>query len=101
VSLTHLEKTGSLLGIYEDNTWEEKQIKIKPQEVLILYTDGITEAQDGRDDFFGIDRLYQVLESGFTTEAEIYRNRILESVHNFSEGTPRLDDITLIVISRE
>lgn len=101
VSLSHLEKTGTLIGIFEENTWEENQITIKTHEVLVLYTDGITEAQNEREELFGVDRLYQVLDSGFTTTAEKYRNRILESVHSFSEGTPRLDDITLIVISRE
>ena len=101
VSLTLLEKTGALIGIFDDNTWEEEQITINPGEVLVLYTDGITEAQHENEEFYGFDRFSQALKSEFSTSAEDYRNRILESVHSFSGGSPRLDDITLIVISRE
>ncbi len=101
VSLTLLEKTGTLIGIFDDNIWEEDQITLYPHEVLILYTDGITEAQNDREEFFGFDRFKQALKSEFTTSAEVFRNKILESVHSFSGGSPRLDDITLVVISRE
>jgi serine phosphatase RsbU (regulator of sigma subunit) len=101
VTLTQLEKTGTLLGIFEGNTWEEKQHPINPGEVLVLYTDGITEAQNEDGEFFGTERLLEVLKSEFTTSAETFRNHILEAVGSFSGSSPRLDDVTLIVIARE
>jgi len=101
VELTHLNKTGTLIGIFAENVWQENQITLKPGEILVLYTDGITEAQNEVEDFYGIDRFHETLEMEFTTSAEIYRNRILENVHTFMGSSPRLDDITLIVISRE
>jgi serine phosphatase RsbU (regulator of sigma subunit) len=101
VTLTLLEKTGTLLGIFEGNTWEEKQRSINPGEVLVLYTDGITEAQNEEGEFFGNERFFEVLTSCFTTSAEIFRNHILEAVQSFTGSSPRLDDVTLIVIARE
>ncbi|MBW6466386.1 MAG: SpoIIE family protein phosphatase [Brevefilum sp.] len=101
VTLTQLEKTGTLLGIFEGNTWEERQLPINPGEVLVLYTDGITEAQNEDGEFYGTERFLEVLRTEFTTSAETLRNQILEAVASFSGSSPRLDDVTLIVIARE
>lgn len=95
-----LEKTGTLVGIFPESTWEVRKININPGEILVLYTDGITEAQDGSGDFYGNKRLIKTLETCFTQPAEQYRNRILANVRSFSGSTPRLDDVTLIVICR-
>ncbi len=101
VAFTQLEKTGSLVGIFQDHTWTAETISLNPGEILILYTDGITEAQDEAGEFFGNQRLYNMLETGYSLDAEGFRNHILESVQAFCGSAPRLDDITLIVISRE
>ncbi|MBR9984535.1 MAG: SpoIIE family protein phosphatase, partial [Desulfosarcina sp.] len=101
VNLTQLKKTGTLVGIFGENTWKEKTIALKPGEVLVLYTDGITEAQNEDGEFYGTERFYTTLQSEFTTQAEAYRNSILESVQAFTGSSLRLDDVTLIVISKE
>jgi len=90
-----------MIGIFNENTWKTKTIKIKPADMLILYTDGITEAQNEAGDFYGNDRLIQSLKSGFNPSTTTFRNTILENVQAFMGSAPRLDDITLIVISRE
>jgi len=100
MKLSLLEKTGNLVGIFEENTWEEKVISLSPGEVLVLYTDGITEAQNEDGEFFGMERFTQTLKNEFTTQAEDYRNGILECVQAFTGSSPRLDDITLIVVSK-
>jgi len=100
ISFTPLEKTGALVGIFTDNTWETQQINLLPEDVLVLYTDGVSEAQNESGDFFGNERLMDALETGFDPSAEIFRNNILESVHTFTGAAPRLDDITLVVVSR-
>ncbi len=101
IQIDTLEKTGALVGIFPENTWEIRTLKLKPGEVLVLYTDGISEAQNEDGDFYGTERLIKVLETCFTPSAEEYRNAILEDVQAFTGSAPRLDDITLIVIARE
>jgi sigma-B regulation protein RsbU (phosphoserine phosphatase) len=97
---TNLLRTGPLVGIFEESTWEEKTIQFRPGEVLVLYTDGITEAQDESGAFYGSQRLIDTLEVNFNLSAEIFRNAILKDLQTFVGSAPRLDDITLIVISR-
>jgi len=100
LNITPLEKTGSLVGIFPDNTWEMKTITLSPGEILLLYTDGITEAQNESEVFYGNDRLIKTLKKGFDTSAETLRNAILEDIQAFTGDAPRLDDITMIVIAR-
>jgi sigma-B regulation protein RsbU (phosphoserine phosphatase) len=99
-SLKKLEKTGTLVGLFDDVAWEEKTISINPGEVLILYTDGISEAQNNSGQFFGNDRLEEILRESFSSSAETYRDEIFDKVQGFIGSAPRLDDITLIVLSR-
>lgn len=98
---TPLQKTGTLVGIFEESRWRTRTIKLNPGDVLVLYTDGITEAQNGSGGFFGNDRLMNTLEIGFDTSAKTFRNAILERVQGFTGSAPRLDDISLIIISRD
>ncbi len=100
VHLSKLEKNGPLVGIFGDSTWESKTIEMQPSEVLVLYTDGISEAQNRSGAFYGNDRLVNILNSGFNLSAELLRNTILEDVQAFTGTAPRLDDITLVVVAR-
>lgn len=101
IEKTQLDKTGTLVGIFAENEWEAKQITLKPGEVLVLFTDGITEAQDESGAFYGSQRLVATLERGFSSSAEEFRNNILQNLNAFTGSAERLDDITLIVISRK
>jgi serine phosphatase RsbU (regulator of sigma subunit) len=101
IKCAHLDRTGTLVGIFAGNTWETKTVTLTPSQTLVLYTDGITEAQDETGEFYGYDRLVESLQAGFGKPAEEFRNSILESVQAFTGTAPRLDDITLIVIQRE
>ncbi len=101
VKITPLEKSGTLVGIFQESAWTQETIELEPGEVLVLYTDGITEAQNEDGEFYGLERFYESLKGGFSTNAEDYRNCILEDVQTFTGSSPRLDDVTLIVISRE
>jgi len=101
IDCQQLEKTGTLVGIFPDNTWEAKTVELQPGETLVLYTDGITEAQNEAGEFFGYERLLETLKTGFDHPAEDFRNMILENVQAFTGSAPRLDDITLIVIHKE
>lgn len=100
VKLSMLEKTGPLVGIFSDSTWQSNTIEIQPDEILILYTDGISEAQNRAGGFYGNERLIKTLKNGVNLSAETLRNSILENVQAFTGSAPRLDDITLVVIAR-
>ena len=99
--ISHLNKTGSLVGLFEESTWETKSIEIQSGTQIVLYTDGIPEAQNDTGDFYGNERFITALEEGLTPSAKDFQNNILDDVNSFMDNTPLLDDITLIIISRD
>ncbi len=101
-----LELKGVPLGLsvlsaqdIEENL-EEHTLELESGDVLILYSDGITEAENFRKDQFGEDRLLKLAEmlakNGYS--ADEIKNVILDSVKNFVGNTPQSDDITMLVI---
>lgn len=66
----------------------------------MLFTDGVTEAEDHKPELFEIERLRQVFEGAPPKNAEEANNAVFEAVHNFAGSTPQSDDITCITLYR-
>ena len=96
-----LSKTGMLLGAFEDQTWEQGVECLKPGDTLILYTDGITEAQNKQGALFGLERLIAVVGSKASVPPEQLQGHILQEVHDFMDNAPQTDDIAMIVVARD
>jgi serine phosphatase RsbU (regulator of sigma subunit) len=102
-----LVSTGIPLGILEDRTWEQKVVQLAPGDVLVLYTDGITEAHHELPDLFGEERLLESVRASLDAagsqrpKAQEILDRILADVHRFVGGTPQPDDIALLLLLRE
>jgi serine phosphatase RsbU (regulator of sigma subunit) len=95
-----LTYSGPPLGVVEDQEWGEKTVQLDPGDTLLLYTDGITEAESPTHDFYGLERLVQVLQARAGATADSTRQAILDSVSSFTQDAPLSDDIALIVLQR-
>jgi serine phosphatase RsbU (regulator of sigma subunit)/DNA-binding NarL/FixJ family response regulator len=101
-----LGRTGMALGAVEDQAWQQSTVRIAPDDVLVLYTDGITEAQDPEGNFFGAGRLLGSLQAslhsseGETPWAQGIQDALLAEIHTFVGSAPQFDDITLVVLAR-
>lgn len=99
-----LDGTGGLpLGIFERQIYEQSSLTLEPGDLLLLYTDGVTEATaplKGATErqLFGVDRLDKLLLDCGTSPADECIARIRAAVAAFSENTPPTDDQTLIAI---
>jgi sigma-B regulation protein RsbU (phosphoserine phosphatase) len=93
-----LEASGTPLGLLEDSQFVSKSFQLEIGDVLVMYTDGITEAENPERELWGQDRLESVLRSCRDhTPAQMVR-RILEEMLAFASGLSQRDDVTLIVI---
>jgi len=92
-----LDAEGLILGVKRDVQFEEKVIPLQPGDVVLLYTDGITEAQNPSGEFFGTSRLCETLTSNHTRSAEEIIETILAEVERFSGTTTINDDISMVV----
>ena len=91
------------LGILEEVIYEKRVVQLTPGDVLILYTDGVTEARDNSREFYGhegLEGLVEKMGSERMTAKDI-KDSIVEDVKVFSGGAPQTDDMTIIVVKVE
>ncbi len=96
-----LPSTGMPLGILEEASWEARSIDLNVGDTLILYTDGVTEAQNPRDEFFGDQRLLAVTEENLSAPVAAIQDAVLAAVDHFSAPGAHCDDETLVIIKRQ
>jgi sigma-B regulation protein RsbU (phosphoserine phosphatase) len=71
-----------------------------PGSLLLLYTDGVTEAESGKDTFFGDDALLRLFAQASVTNPDNCVEQIIAAVDAFAAGHPQSDDITLLALHR-
>jgi HAMP domain-containing protein len=98
VEITMLAAKGIALGVLTDMEFEEKEISLHPGDILILYTDGVTEAINLKNEMFGHERISGIVEENYYLSAQEIIQKIEKEVFTFSEGQPQFDDITLLLL---
>jgi len=93
-----LEATGMPVGLMEGAEFLLESLQLTPGDRVIIYSDGVTEAQNQNKEFFGKKRLYEVLKAHAGGSCANIHDAIQEAVAAFTEGAPQSDDITVVVI---
>ncbi len=92
---------GVVLGMTREDIFErnleELTIEYKPGDIFLFVTDGVTEARNFEKSEFGEDRLIEIFSESINGGANSIRDKVLESVRNFSKNTEQFDDMTLVV----
>ncbi len=104
-SLERLEEGGLLLGFLPHQSYVQQTVFLGPEDVLVLFTDGITEAVSSSagtvsENLFGDGRLAAVVRAHASGTARTIQTEILEAVAQHTGNSPPSDDITLVVIKR-
>jgi sigma-B regulation protein RsbU (phosphoserine phosphatase) len=95
-----LKATGAVVGMLQALEYEVKQIFIEPGDILIGYTDGVTEAMSPQQKLFGKKRFLALLENPSPTAAELLE-KIKSELFNHIDNATQFDDITMIAVKRE
>jgi serine phosphatase RsbU (regulator of sigma subunit) len=99
-SIITLQRTGIAIGIERNSTWTAESITIDPGDILLLYTDGIPDAQDEDGDFFDDEAIIDITRSNSGNFAHEIQTAVIDAVQQFSGDAPQSDDITLMVLKR-
>ena len=97
-SLEELMPTGIVLGAVENREYFSRTVDIGTGDIIVLYTDGITESINAREEMYGEERLHSIIRTNSRLPAMEIMKKILESVQEFTGDMPQFDDITLMVI---
>ena len=95
-----LQTGGIVLSILEDFPYEEDVVSLQPGDLLVIYTDGITESVNQNQELFGEDRLMATIRSCRDTSAREIIDHIITSARTHAGSVPQADDMTLIAIKR-
>jgi serine phosphatase RsbU (regulator of sigma subunit) len=101
VLFQELSQTGPPLGIFEGQTWTQNTAILKPNDILVLYTDGITEAEDTKGNCFGMEGLRDCIREQLHEPAPMLQERILDARMKFADDTVLNDDIALVILKRQ
>jgi sigma-B regulation protein RsbU (phosphoserine phosphatase) len=93
-----LRSTGMALGVMGDMIWKQKVTRITPGDVVVMYTDGLTDAVSPSGEYYDENRLTHIIRRGGSSKDIL--NNILEDLNNFTNGATRPDDVTLLVMKR-
>jgi sigma-B regulation protein RsbU (phosphoserine phosphatase) len=96
-----LSSTGAPLGLLPPGLpYEQTDQVLHPGDALVLFSDGVTDAQNGSDEEFGETRLADVLTSTAGQDAETMIDRVFDAIDAFAGGAPQFDDMTILVARR-
>ena len=96
-SVEMLSPTGAAIGLVEEADFAEKTIELREEDLLVLYTDGVTEALNPQNQEFGRQRLAQLSRQVNDTSVKEAIQLIRQGLEEFSEGRPLADDTTIVI----
>ncbi len=94
-----LKPTGPAVGMMPDMHYKVHQVELEPGDILIGYTDGVTEARAPNGQFFTTKRLLALLEEPACSASELH-DRIKTHLFNHMDNAPQFDDITMLAVQR-
>ena len=97
----HLSRTGMAMGVLREASWQQKLVKLIPGDLLLLYTDGILDAQNRHGEFYGEPRLLQAARAQISSSARQIVDSVLADIANFTGSAPVNDDVILMVLKRK
>jgi sigma-B regulation protein RsbU (phosphoserine phosphatase) len=92
------DESGPIVGIMDGFSYETYAGRLAPGETLVLYTDGVTEARDNKDEFFGDKRLEDLLSAHCAEPVPQLVASLHAAVQEFATGVPQADDITVLAL---
>jgi sigma-B regulation protein RsbU (phosphoserine phosphatase) len=93
-----LETGGLILGLFPQATYEQETVALEPGDLLVIFSDGVTEALNGAGEEFGEDRLLACLDANRQCRPAELLDRLLSAVRTFASGAAQHDDVTALVL---
>ena len=99
-SIVQLSSGGFPLGIMPTAEFELGETILNPGESLVVYSDGVSEANNIKDEEFGMERLSEVVQNNLSSSAAGMRDKVESALSAFTQTAPANDDITLVIVKR-
>jgi len=98
--IRQLEKGGPALGLIDRAEFSEQVVDLGPGEIILIYSDGLTETQNGAGEFFGEERLRTLVAGSCASGAADLGDRLVAACDHFQGFAPAHDDLSLVILQR-
>jgi serine phosphatase RsbU (regulator of sigma subunit) len=98
-----VEELGSdayALGMFDSATYQSGALHLCKGDILVVYSDGLTDAHNGQDEMFGEERLLEIIRQEAPSGSQILEQTFLKAIEEFTQGMPQTDDITFVVVEK-
>ncbi len=97
----YLERTGTVLGIDESSSYDQKSFFIQPGDLLFLYTDGVSDAENEEGNYYSLESIRELIQTLRNDSPMKILESIEQNIHTFISNRPILDDITMFVVKKK
>ncbi|HXN48688.1 MAG TPA: SpoIIE family protein phosphatase [Bryobacteraceae bacterium] len=88
------------LGMFDFASYQSRAFRLDKGDILVVYSDGLTDAQNQQEEMFGEERLLEIIRQEAPSGSQALERRFLTAVEEFTQGTPQTDDITFVVVEK-
>ena len=98
--IEELVSDGYFLGMFDFASYQSGTLHLCKGDILVVYSDGLTDAQNQQEEMFGEERLLKIIRQEAPSGSHALERKFLNSIEEFTQGTPQTDDITFVVIEK-
>ncbi len=88
------------LGMFDSASYQSRALHLDKGDILVVYSDGLTDAQNQQEEMFGEERLLKIIQQEAPSGSHALEQKFLKAIEEFTQGTPQSDDITFVVVEK-
>ncbi len=89
-----------MLGMFEFATYRPRRFRMERGDIMVIYSDGLTKAENPRRELFGDDRLTEIIRRDGSAGGEVVRRGLTKAIDEFTLGIPQVDDVTFVIVEK-
>ena len=98
--IEELASEAFILGLFDYASYESRTLQLHNGDILVVYSDGLTDAQNQQEEMFGEERLLQIIRQEAPSGSHAIEQKFLKAIEEFTQGMPQTDDITFVVVEK-
>jgi sigma-B regulation protein RsbU (phosphoserine phosphatase) len=89
-----------ILGAFAFVSYQSCPLHLHPGDILVVYSDGLTEARNQQEEMFGEEKLLKIIQQEAPSGSQALWQKFLKAIEEFTQGMPQTDDITFLIVEK-
>lgn len=89
-----------MLGMFDFATYRPRRFGMERGDIMVIYSDGLTKAENPRGELFGDDRLIEIIRRDASAGSQVMKRSLMNAIEEFTQGSPQADDVTFVMVEK-